>query len=308
MSKKTQGAKAVFIALFVLLLGTLACSIDFGNDGEDPDVSAQGTLVALQMTQTALENQEPPTEPTEQATDLQTEEVATEEITEEQPDIVFEGVSFSFGPNIAQNVTPTTVQGQNMGEESMPSETYPTHIEFTFEGYAVGDHFHTPKIFIYPVADYQSISPYAADIIDDLKQTLITQPDGGSMSDLPLLPMWNAAQIFSARVSYFDFQNGSGVRYLTMYGQALWPVDNQNLFYTYQGLTDDNRYYISAILPIIHMGLPDEGQVDDFIAFEENWDTYIADTLAWLEAQDPNSFFPSLNDLDAMMASFEINR
>lgn len=308
MSKKTQGAKAVFIALIVLLLGTLACSIDFGNGGEDPDVSAQETLVALQMTQTALENQEQPTEPTEETADPQTEEVATEEVIEEPPDIVYEGVGFSFSSNIALNVTPTTIQGQNLGEESMPSATYPTHIEFTLDTYAVGDHFHTPKIFIYPVADYQSISPYAADIIDNLKQTLITQPGGGSISDLPFLPMWNAAQIFSARVSYFDFNNGSGVRYLTMYGQALWPVDNQNLFYTYQGLTDDNRYYIAAILPIIHMGLPNEGQIDDFIAFEENWDVYIADTLAWLEAQDPNSFFPSLNELDAMMASFEINR
>lgn len=308
MIEMTRTRKMVFIALMALFLGTLACSVDFGNGGGDQDASTQQTLAALQLTQNALENQEPPVAPTEEAPVPQTEEAAPEEITEEPPDILYEGIGFSFGPNIAQNVTPATIQGQNLGEESMPSETYPTHFEFTFDAYAVGNHFHNPRILIYPVADYQSISPYAADIIDNLKQTLITQPGGGPISDLPFLPMWNAAQIFSARVSYFDFQNGSGVRYLAMYGQALWPVDNQNLFYTYQGLTSDNRYYLAAILPVTHMGLPNEGQVDDFIAFEENWDTYIADTLAWLEAQDPNTFFPSLNDLDAMMASFEINR
>ena len=128
------------------------------------------------------------------------------------------------------------------------------------------------------------------------------------MSSLPFLPMWPAAQVFSARVEYFDFQNGSGIRYLTMFGQALYPVDNQNLFYTYQGITDDSRYYIAAVLPLMHLGLPNEGQVDDWVAFEANWENYLADTIAWLEAQDPNMFFPSLENLDAMMASFEINR
>jgi len=302
--------RMMFFALSILFLATLACTVDLGNgdNNGDADASVQQTLVALQMTQTALENQQPPVEPTEDSAAPPTEEAFTEEVVEEPPDIVYEGVSFSFTPNIAQNAIPTTIQAQNLGEESMPSDTYPTHFQFTLNNYAVGDHFHTPQIFIYPVDEYRAISPYAGDIIDNLKQTLISQPGGGSISNLPFLPMWNAAQIFSARVSYFDFQNGSGIRYLTMYGQALWPVDNQNLFYTYQGLTSDNRYYIAAILPIIHMGLPNEGQVDDFIAFEENWDSYIADTLAWLEAQDPNTFIPSLNELDAMMASFEINR
>ena len=306
MIDKTRSKKAVFISIIMLFLATLACSIDLGNGGEDSEISVQQTLVALQMTQNALENQNQPVAPTEEVPDPQTAELPTAEALEEPPDIMYEGVAFSFSPSIAQNVTPTTIQGQNLGEESMPGETYPTHIEFTFDNYAVGDRFHTPMIMIYPAEDYWSISPYAADIIDRLKQTLITQPVGGVFTDFPFLPMWNAAQMFSARVGYFDFQNGAGVRYLTMYGQALWPVDNQNLFYTYQGLTYDNQYYIAAVLPVTHMGLPNEGQVDDILAFEDNWDTYIADTLAWLEAQDPNSFVPSLNELDAMMASFEI--
>ena len=303
---KQRSKTAVLLTFITLLLGTLACSIDLGNGGEDADVSIQQTVVSLQMTQNAMENQNQPDVPVEKVPEPETAELPTEEALEEQPDIAYEGVEFSFSPNIAQNVTPTTIQGQNLGEESMPGDTYPTHIEFTFENYPAGNQYHTPMIMIYPTEDYYSISPYAADIIDRLKQTLITQPVGGAFTDFPFLPMWNAAQMFSARVGYFEFQNGSGVRYLTMYGQALWPVDNQSLFYTYQGLTNDHQYYIAAVLPVTHMGLPNEGQIDDYLAFEENWDTYIADTLAWLEAQDPNSFVPNLNELDAMMASFNI--
>jgi len=61
---------------------------------------------------------------------------------------------------------------------------------------------------------------------------------------------------------------------------------------------------------VIHMGLPNDGsnEVDDWEEFSNNFDTYLTDTIAWLEAQDPNTFFPSLNVLDEMMASFEINR
>lgn len=309
MLANSQKLKRLIIIGIVLIMSTMACAIDFGNNAEEMDVSVQQTLVALQMTQTALENQavEIQTEPNPQHEDTPTVTAPIEENTEEPPDMLYEGIAFSFDPNITQNVIPTTIQGQDMGEDYMPGDTYPTHYEFTFNNYAVGDHFHKAKILIFPVDEYRAISPQAADIIDKLKQSLITKPGSGPMSDLPFLPMWPAAQIFSARVEYLDFQNGSGVRYLTMYGQALYPVDNQNLFYTYQGITHDSRYYIAAVLPVTHSGMPDEGQVDDWSEFESNWDSYIADTLTWLEAQDPNMFFPDLENLDVMMASFEIN-
>jgi len=35
---------------------------------------------------------------------------------------------------------------------------------------------------------------------------------------------------------------------------------------------------------------------------------YLSETLTWLEEQAPQNFFPNLEKLDLMMASFEINR
>jgi hypothetical protein len=95
-----------------------------------------------------------------------------------------------------------------------------------------------------------------------------------------------------------------------MYGQDVYPVDNQNMIFTYQGLTSDGRFYITANLPLTHFGLPFDGStvMGDYMTFHENWDTYIADTVAWLNAQDPANFFPDITILDEMMASFEINR
>lgn len=302
MKAHPQAGKSVIFPFIALLMATLACNINF-DDSENNDLSVQQTLVAFQQTQNAVEDQ-PPQE--EEIPEIVVEPTITP--TLEQPDVVYEGISFSFNQGIGVGISPTTVQAQNMGPESMPGDTYPTHFVFEFNAYAVSDHFHTPKIIIYPANDYHAMSEYAGNIIDDLKQTLISHPGGGPISNLPFLPMWNAAQIFSAKVSYFEFKNGSGVRFLTMYGQDTYPVDNQSLFYTFQGLTNDGEYYISALLPVTHPGLPDEGQIDDYLSFQENWDAYITDTIAWLEAQEDQSFTPSLEILDAMLASFEINR
>ena len=293
------------IAFLALIISSLACSIDLGSGNSAEELGLQQTAVALQQTQTALENAAlPQDEPTDEP-EPQVEEPV------EQPDVVYEGISFSFDPNIAQSVNMSTVPGQNMGEDYMPGETYPTYFEFTFNNYAVADHFHTPKIIVYPVEEYRAISTSASERIDSLQLALMNHPGGGVISNLPFLPMWPAAQMFSAQVGYFDFQNGSGVRYLTMYGQAIYPVDNQNLFYTYQGLTNDGRFYISAVLPVMHLGLPDDGSIlleDDYMAFEANWETYINDTVNWLNAQDTGSFFPGIDLLDGMMASFKVDR
>lgn len=298
----------IFSAIIIILLSSLACGLDLGELGDSESVSIQQTNVALQLTIAALESEQP-TDPEEDLIQVATP-IPDPTDTPESPDMTYEGVSFYYDQDVVRNIIPTTIQGQNMGEGAMPSDTYPTYVEFSLENYAVSDHFHDPVIRIYPVEEYRIISPYASDIIDNLQQTLNDQPGGGLNSNLPFLPMFNAAQLFTAKAAYFDFQNGSGLRYLTMYGQGISPVDNTNLFYTYQGITDDGRYYISAILPVINIGLPNDGssQVEDWMAFEENWEIYLSETLTWLEEQAPQNFYPNLEKLDLMMASFEINR
>jgi len=324
---KKQSASTMFpiFAVLVIIAASLACSSGTGDEGSE--VSMQQTMVALNITQTAMavsvqDDQQAPAEPDkpedpgepegkppEEEPEDEPADVP-EETPEDPPDVVYEGISFSFDPQIAGGIVPTTIPGQNLGEGYMPSETYPTHFEFGFSGYGVLDHFHTPIILIYPVDEFRTISPYASDVIDKLQQTLLSKPGGGTMSDFPHLPMWNAAQMFAAKVSYYDFKNGSGVRFLTMYGQDVYPVDNQNMVFTYQGLTSDGRFYISANLPLTHFGLPFDGAtvMGDYMTFHENWDTYIADTVTWLNVQDPANFFPDITKLDEMMASFEINR
>jgi hypothetical protein len=120
-----------------------------------------------------------------------------------------------------------------------------------------------------------------------------------------LLPPFNAAQMLRAQVAFLDFQNGSGVRFLTLYGQAYRIINNHELFYTFQGLTGDNSHYVAMILPVSHPTLPQSGDIppEDLESFDANFMTYIATSEASLNAQPAGSFTPDMTLLDTLVES-----
>ncbi|MFH1446804.1 MAG: hypothetical protein ABIG43_05260 [Chloroflexota bacterium] len=296
----------LLLCTFVLFAASLAC-IETGNGSSADNNSLQQTKISLGLTQTVIANIQlnpPQDQPATEAPQV-TEEIIAEVV----PDVSYEGISFSFDSSIAASVSPSTVPGQNLGENYMPGDTYPTHYEFLFNGYALAGAYHTAIIRVYPVAEYESISQLAVDSFAEFRAALDTHPSAGPDKYLPFIPFWPAAQILTAQSAYFDFQNGSGLRYMVMYGQELYPVDNKNLFYTYQGMTTDGAYYVSAILPISHRVLPNDADdvIGDWETFMNNWDTYLFETVQLLGEQTPQSYYPQMNLLDAMMQSFSIN-
>jgi hypothetical protein len=182
----------------------------------------------------------------------------------------------------------------------------PEHRQVDLTAYPIADHFHDPQVWVFPVAEYEALADFMSDRVDRMEDLLAMRPnfDGDW---LPFLPAFNAGPLINARVEYLDFQNGSGVRYLTLYGQAYRVINNYELFYTFQGLTDDGQYWVCAILPIWQDNLPDDGDEvpgGDFESFAQNFQTYAAEQEANLEAVPSNSFAPDLDTLDAFIASF----
>jgi hypothetical protein len=225
-----------------------------------------------------------------------------------QPAVNFHGVSFSYDPALAGFVNADVIPAVT-GEDEPPWMLAPEHLEFSFVDYILADTFHAPAIYVYPTAEYAAISEAAGEVVDALRALLAEKPADPEGS-IPFLPPFNAGQFMHAAVKYVDFQNGSGVRFLTQYGQAVWPVNNQDMFYTYQGLTSDGAYYVAAVLPASHPSLPATGdevaETQDYDAFSENFQSYLADVTADLSAQDPASFTPSLTSLDSLAASIQI--
>lgn len=198
-----------------------------------------------------------------------------------------------------------TVAAVSAGSNAPYWEVLPAYTRVTLQGYPVGSHLMQPQIFIYPVEELGKVNEGAGKIAASL-QSLLQSPQ--EIPNMPFLPMFNAAQVMHTHVQYLDFKNGRGLRYLTMFSQGLVPVNNNELIYTYQGLTSDGKYYAAAVLPVNHSSLPLNGKVtgNEPPEFTSDFRAYLANTAGNLNVQAANTFTPDLTLLDAMMSSLEI--
>jgi len=221
----------------------------------------------------------------------------------------YEGVRFRYSEAIAAGVAGETVAS----EEAMSGEVIPEHIVFSFSGYALPGTFHDPRIRIYPVSAFAADGA-AAGTVASLRSLLdsgeVPAAGGGFAGPtIPFLPPFNAGQLWHTQAAFVDFQNGHGVRFLTEYAQYYAPINNTDLFYTFQGLTDDGQFYVAAIFPVAHPSLPADGSQipgGDAEAFAETYDTYAGDMALQLAGYGSAEFTPDLALLDGLIASLEV--
>jgi hypothetical protein len=297
--------KGFLAVILVLVMVSMSCSLPAAANQtapvENPAVTAntaQPKAVAATITST-------PEQPT--ITPEPTQEITPTEASLPQAD--FGGVTFTYDAQIASSVSGQEVAAVNEGQGA-PWEIQPATITFNFDGYPISDSQQTAQILVFPVTDFEKMNDTAAKEIDALRQVIAVHPQTFPDNGLPFLPTWNAAQVFHTKVSYFPFRDGQGVRYLTMYAQNFATVNNKVLFYTYQGLSSDGKYYISAIFPVTNAILPPDESIPggDFDKFSQNIKTYMAAMHDKLDAQPDEAFVPSLTLLDDMIKSLVIKK
>lgn len=213
------------------------------------------------------------------------------------------GTSFVFPPGL----------GDGTENELVPQSTgyavWPQHIKISLVDYPLQaqESAYTPQILVFPADVYRHVDQCAEAQVRGLETILKTQtislpeplPCTFNPDTLPFLPDQKAAQVFHAAEKILPFQNGTGLRYITLYSQAAFPaVDNQYLFYTFQGLTGDGKYYVSVTLPV-HLAALD-GMATPQNADESSNSIQTARDL--LNQQEP-ALQPSLESLDALVQS-----
>ena len=83
------------------------------------------------------------------------------------------------------------------------------------------------------------------------------------------------------------------------------PVLDSMVFYTFQGLSVDGKYYVSASFPVatgVFPNEPPEGPLFPDPAFLET----MKEQVTQLNAQPADRFEPALSTLDALVASIRI--
>lgn len=204
-----------------------------------------------------------------------------------------------------------------------PGSVMPRYLKITLTGFAGAPVEGIAQIYLMPTEVEDPLaSEQFVKLVNHLRDFLQQRPATYSygvnpttgIPDLPSNDFDNggAVQQFLAQIAYLDFQDGTGVRWVTEYTMERTPIVNDGLRYVYQGLTADGRYAVAAYFPIRHPSLVDTvedvpGYMDDYSAFIANYNSYAPPIIEGLQRADPNSFAPSLPALDRLIQSIRVN-
>jgi hypothetical protein len=195
---------------------------------------------------------------------------------------------------------------------------YPAHLRFSFDDDVLSpwfDPLFERQLLIFPVPAYRQIYE-AVGInevttqIETLNQLLTSRPEAVEQAIPVFPPLGETEQDLRAQVKYLDFAGGSGVRFITHFAQEASPITNDTIFYTFQGLTADGRFYIAFYQPVSTSTLPntfeDSVAAADYEAFAASFDSYLAETVQSLNALPATDYTPDLSQLDTLIESLRL--
>jgi hypothetical protein len=243
-----------------------------------------------------------------------------------------QNISLAYDSILAPWADAWTVPAVPVSDQILFAEAQPGYAQIRFWGFQGGRPYDLPllpvdnrmaQVRIFQTADFPGFgddSPQGfVNQLQALKDLLQTGPDPARCLQpitgepaLPFLPWINMKQTFCAQPQIIEFQNGRGIRYISYYAQGPNPVLEREVFYTFQGLTEDGKFYVSAFFPVETGVFPVEPPAcpqcgePDYDPFAE-WTAVLSEQLTRLNAQASVDFAPSLAVLDSVIHSIQIH-
>ncbi len=210
-----------------------------------------------------------------------------------------EGVAFTYGPELEiDKVTIFRLPAQQLGIDGPPVyyNDVPEYIEFVLD---------TPQgrgmILVQPIRDaegdfFSTLPAFERQAIAEFEAQLVAEGDG---------------RIDQHQLVYLPFGNGKGLRAISyeFTVPGVEKITNANLYYFYDGFSEDGRYAVSVKMPIDAPGFEDlspftQAELDAALA---DFDTYVTETMAPLDDLTAADFTPDLEALDALVRSLEVD-
>ncbi len=271
-----------FLGLMGILFITLACGFGTRVTQTQPELE---TIVASTLTAFTSAPQE------------------AEQLTPDGVVVNTTEVSFFIPNGIANDATSSMTTDVEYPYINPSFGDMPQHVKLTLNLYALTGTQFEPHIMIFRSAEYAQYGEGNADVMSAMQS--LQYVDGQPLPE-------NLSSDFSAQIHAVNFENGHGVRYLTQVFTNFLPVNNKELFYYYQGMTNDGQYYVQAILPINAPFLPADDNPNtplpmDGIPFNtDDFSGYLNTVAQRLDSTDTFSYTPYLEYLDAMIQSTQV--
>jgi hypothetical protein len=285
--------KKMIFGAAVLLLASLACGLS--NPATQPAQPGVETVV-VETIQALTVNAPTPIPATEDASGGQ--------LTPDGTPVETAEISFLIPNGVANDATSATNTNVEYPYVNPSGGDMPQHITVTLNLYAVNGGIYSPQIMIFRADEYATYSEATASTVAALQALQYT--DGQPLPE-------ELSADFSAQIHALNFKNGHGVRYLAQIFQNFNPANNKDLFYYYEGMTSDGKYFVQATLPINAAFLPADDNPNtllpaDGIPFNmDDFPGYLDAVKQKLNSTENFNFNPYLDALDEMIASMQVN-
>ncbi len=209
-----------------------------------------------------------------------------------------EGVTFEYDPDLGiQNVVVQKEPARILNIDGSPVYfvDVPEFIRFTME---TTDG--TAEMYVRPIRDEsgQFYASQDADTIayfNDFETQLVDETDG---------------RFDQQQVAYFPFGDGKALRAVSYQFDAFGTqkITNEDLYYFWDGVTTNGRYYVNLAYPIDASILEASGEFtqEELAAAQADFDAYVLGVLSPLDQLETTDFTPDLTLLDEMMQSLTV--
>lgn len=260
-------------------------------------------------------------------------ETNTSEISPRTDDKVasYKGITFHYNGILADEVLAKDLSAYiPKNPKFLPDTFEPRHITFQFNGTYAQYHAESsfqPEINIYSIDEYKKLAQQSGDYAVAVQEkfrsleTILSNKPSEIKGEYPFIPWIDATQAVHSHKSYIFFKNGNGIAYLTQFNNDIYLISNRKLVYVFQGITADNKYFISATFPVRTSFLPEDPNAysykgytipDEFYnrqQLERNkveYQQYLLRVQAELDSTPDKDFEPSLSNFEKLLESLEI--
>ena len=155
------------------------------------------------------------------------------------------------------------------------------------------------------VKDYAAAYPYFYKNYQSLETILKTKDFKVSVNhDLPDWNQGDCIQSIHAKAAIIETPWCVGLQYISTCLQEATQLDNDRLYYKFEGISRDQRFYISIEVPITHASLPLPAPGLESAA-SPIVDSYFTQAEKTLNKYSDNSFFPTLQSFTDLIQSLK---
>lgn len=171
-----------------------------------------------------------------------------------------------------------------------------------------------PIIYVIPVQAYEQLWAGNGDqsvinAIDELQKLLIDKTDPFPSDGIPVLPFEEFSGDLDLVVQgeYLTTTMGNGLRFVGRFTEEPAPVasDDPQLFYIFEGFTNDGQYLISFFYPVTTDQLPPSAEIstEELTQVSSDYEAYLNDVVQQLNTLNASDWEPDLMDLDTVITS-----